>query len=142
MLCSTTYFARIYNTSISLLFNTQDDCSIQTRAVDPKYDSLLQALMYSSDSEIEQEILKIPSIVTSVKDSVFKSLEVEVRHLCSVKADSILRYNDKDSLLAFSFKRIEEGWKERAPLFHKFLETVSENPSAEHRNKFKKGEEI
>ena len=142
MLCSTTYFARIYNTSIFLLFNTQDDCSIQTRAVDPKYDSLLQALMYSSDSEIEQEILKIPSIVTSVKDSVFKSLEVEVRHLCSVKADSILRYNDKDSLLAFSFKRIEEEWKERAPLFHKFLATVSENPSAEHRNKFKKGEGI
>ena len=94
MLCSTTYFARIYNTSIFLLFNTQDDCSIQTRAVDPKYDSLLQALMYSSDSEIEQAILKIPTIVTSVKDSVFKSLEVEVRHLCSVKADSILRYND------------------------------------------------
>ena len=98
--------------------------------------------MYSSDSEIEEQILKVPNVVECVKDYVFNTLEKEVRHVCSVKADSILRHNDKDSLLSFSFKRIEEEWKEKAPLFHKFLATASENPKAEHRNKFRKGEGI
>ena len=107
--------------------------------MDPKYDSLLQALMYSSDSEIQEEILKMPEIVESVTNSVFKTLKGEVKRLCSVSADNILRYNDKDSLLSFSFHTMSEEWKEKAPVFHRFLVTASDNPRSEQRNTVKRG---
>ena len=107
--------------------------------MDPKYDSLLQALMYSSDSEIQEEILKMPEIVESVTNSGFKTLEGEVKRLCSVSADNILRHNDKDSLLSFSFHTISEEWKEKAPVFHRFLVTASDNPRSEQRNTVKRG---
>ena len=110
--------------------------------MDPKYDNLLQAMMYSTDTEIEEEVLKLPNLVECVKTSLFKTLHGEVKNLCSVKTDSILRHNDKDSLISFSFKRVEEEWKEKAPMFHKFLVTATVNPLSQERNKFKKGEGI
>ena len=74
-------------------------------------------------------MLKLNRKFRSVKDSVFISLEVEVRHKCVVEAESA-------AVIKTVCKRFEEEWKERAILFHKFLATVSENPSSEHRNKF------
>ena len=85
--------------------------------------------MYSSNSEIQEEILKMPEIVESVTISVFKTLEGEVKRLCSVSADNILRHNDKDSLLTFSFHTLSKKWKYKAPVSRRFLVTASDNRS-------------
>lgn len=62
--------------------------------------------------------------------------------LTSKSTNSILRQNKKEEVENFSFKAVEEEWKQHAPTFHRFIETASTNPTSEKRNIDKKGDAL
>ena len=104
----------------------------------PKYGRLLEALSSGDDTHVVEEIMKITEVVECVKDKMFETLKDEIRCLCSKTTNSILRDGSKEKLLTFSFKKIMNEWKEKAPLFYRFIMSVSVNPKTQVRNKLKK----
>ena len=108
----------------------------------PKYGRLLEALSSGDDTHVVEEIMKITRVVECVKDKMFETLKDEIRCLCSKTTNSILRDGSKEKLLTFSFKKIMNEWKEKAPLFYRFIMSVSVNPKTQVRNKLKKNDNI
>lgn len=68
-------------------------------------------------------------------------LKQEVKSLCSKESRTLLRNKDTDSFVNFSWDNISQEWREKAPLFHQFLDVITINPSQE-RNKIKKGDNL
>ena len=97
-------------------------------------------LMHGTENEIVKEIMAIDNLAKGMRNHIFGSLKEEVKHLCARSTNSLLRKCDKENLLSFSFKDIAKEWTDHATLFYNFLISSSTNPSAEVRNKFKKGD--
>ena len=106
------------------------------------YDDLLGVMSTGSPSQIVGKIMSTQDIAEGVTEYVLNTLKQEVKGLCSKAINSILRNNSKKHLLSFSFKKVAEEWIEKAPLFHKFIICSSTNPSAQVRNKLKKGDSL
>lgn len=114
----------------------------KSQADESLYSDLTDVLKTDNNSKIAAEIMNIPDLAKEVKNCIFEELKTEVRNLCAKSSNSILRKTDKYSLLGFSFKKIVDEWKEKAPLFYRFLVSASENPRSQVRNKVKKGEAL
>ena len=107
-----------------------------------KYGRLIEALISKNETLIVEEVMKITKLVESMKDRLFDDLKEEIRHLCSKATNSILRDGTKEKLLTFSFRNVMNEWKEKAPLFHRFIMSASVNPKSRVRNKLKKDDSI
>ena len=114
----------------------------QTQQSESIYDDLFEALSSGTVSQIVEKIMNVQDLAEGVTENVFNTLKQEVRGLCSKASNSILRDNSKEHLLSFSFKKVANEWKEKAPLFHQFIMCSSTNPKAQVRNKLKKGESL
>ena len=114
--------------------------SSNTEDEDFPYARLIDLLMDGNQKEIVKEIMGTECLAEGVREHIFGSIKEEVKLLCATSSNSLLRKCDKEDLQSFSFKAIAKEWIDRAPLFYKFLISSSTNPSAEVRNKFKKGE--
>lgn len=98
----------------------------------------------ASQEEKEQlllELLKDSDVVQLCNNWLFDQLVAEVTTLCSKTTNSTLRHTDESSLLTFNFEHVYEEWKTQAPMFVRFIDTVTSNPRNE-RNVAKKGEGI
>ena len=80
-------------------------------------------------------------IRVAVTESVLLKLNGEMKSLCSKESDSLLRNKNTDDFVSFSWINISREWHAKAPLFRRFLDVVTANPSQE-RNKLKKGEKL
>ena len=80
-------------------------------------------------------------IQTNITENILLKLKREVKSLCSKESRSLLRNKDTDSFVNFSWNNISQEWREKAPLFHQFLDVITINPSQE-RNKIKKGDNL
>ena len=101
---------------------------------------ILLNLLNGNMEECVKELLQT-NIEQTVLDRILIKVQKEVKGLCSKDNPSILRKNDKTSLSCFTWEKIEQEWKSRAPTFLRFLECCSTNPS-QIRNKRKKGEAL
>ena len=109
---------------------------------DFEYSHVVDTILHGNNNEIVHEFMKIQCLAQGVQDYVFELLKSEVKTLCLKSTNSLLRQCEKGDLLTLSFKNIAQEWTEKAPLFYKFLDCVSVNPSAEARNVLKKGNSI
>ncbi len=90
----------------------------------------------------------VAAAVMSVKESkdatyeqVCTQLTAELVSLCSKSSPSILRKTAQEELLMFSWEKVHDEFKERAPRFLQILTACVSNPS-QTRNSTKKGETL
>ena len=107
-----------------------------------KYSRLIEALSKENETVIVEEIWKIGALAENLRNRVFNDLKEKIRYLCSKATNSILRDGIKDKLLTFSFKNVMNEWKDKAPLFNRFIMSVSVNPRTQVRNKLKKDDNV
>lgn len=75
----------------------------------------------TSALNVAKTILKSDEFRENIVSKVMNIVSSECDELCSRKNPSILRRSSKIDLENFSFKNVCDEWKEKAPIFYKFL---------------------
>ena len=100
----------------------------KTRALPKDLNKLGKALARGSDPRsIVAAMSSSPKLRDSFEEHMCNTIRSEVKTLCSVKSPSCLRTPTKETMLAFSWSKVAEEIRGKAPLLQKVLETVS-NP--------------
>ncbi|XP_045215225.2 uncharacterized protein LOC123565422 [Mercenaria mercenaria] len=147
-----------HNTKRKALFSTEGSSEVETASTNTEDDDaygqclgasartefsdLIEALQDGDLDRSLEYLQKNETLCNGMSDMLFENLKLEIQGLCSKEGNSVLRDSDKTSLLDFSFSKIADEWKERAPTFYKFLKYSSTNIRSEKRNKVKKSENL
>ena len=75
--------------------------------------------------QIADAAFRCPSLKTHLITNTLQALGKECNDLCSRKTPSLLRKSRPDEMENFSFQKLCEEWKQRAPLFYSFLVTCA-----------------
>lgn len=75
--------------------------------------------------QIADAAFRCPSLKTCLITNTLQALGKECNDLCSRKTPSLLRKSGPDEMENFSFQKLCEEWKQRAPLFYSFLVTCA-----------------
>lgn len=115
---------------------TNADCSKETKvSIKIEYPSKTMLKTLTGDSaklaialgrgtsalNVAKTILKSDEFRENIVSKVMNMVSSECDALCSRKNPSILRRSSKTDLENFSFKNVCDEWKEKAPIFYKFL---------------------
>ena len=75
--------------------------------------------------QIADAAFRYSSLKTFLIKKTLQALGKECNDLCSRKKPSVLRKSGPDEMENFSFQKLCEEWKQRAPLFYSFLTTCA-----------------
>ena len=78
-----------------------------------------------SYKQIAAAAFRCPSLKKCLIEKTLEALGRECNDLCSRKKPSLLRKSGLDDIENFSFNKLCQEWKERAPLFYSFLITCA-----------------
>ena len=75
--------------------------------------------------QIADAAFRCPSLKSHLIKNTLQALGKECNDLCSKKTPSLLRNSGPDEMENFSFQKLCEEWKQRAPLFYSILVTCA-----------------
>jgi len=75
--------------------------------------------------QIADAAFRYPSLKICLITKTLQALGKECNDLCSKKNPSLLRKGGPDEMENFSFQKLCEEWKQRAPFFYSFLTTCA-----------------
>jgi hypothetical protein len=94
-----------------------------------KYKTIGRQLAVGDPKSIASAVTSEPGLRDAIFEGVSKQVTREIAGLCSKSNPSLLRSTSKEQLIAFSWEKLHEEMKERAPMFLQFLNASISNPS-------------
>ena len=80
-----------------------------------------KALARGTLKSVAEAAFQNPKLKPHIEDLVLKDVSRECKSMCSLRQPSILRSIGKEALVKFSWARVSDEFKTKAPLFYRVL---------------------